>query len=121
MPTAILFSPDLFVASQVGAQLPPDWSLDQVARAEELASRAMEQQAKMLLVDLGGIPTLDWDGITAVRDRCPELKLIAFGPHVQAVKLAEAEAAGCDLVLTRGQMLKEGARRLAALGWDETP
>lgn len=33
----------------------------------------------------------------------PPHAILAFGPHVQAVRLAEARAAGCDQVLTRGQ------------------
>ncbi len=33
----------------------------------------------------------------------PPQAIVAFGPHVHAAKLAAAEAAGCDLVLTRGQ------------------
>jgi CheY-like chemotaxis protein len=33
----------------------------------------------------------------------PQTSMIAFGPHVHAAKLAAAQAAGCDLVLTRGQ------------------
>ena len=33
----------------------------------------------------------------------PPQAIIAFGPHVHEQKLAAATAAGCDLVLTRGQ------------------
>ncbi|HEY2882279.1 MAG TPA: hypothetical protein VGJ15_07590 [Pirellulales bacterium] len=33
----------------------------------------------------------------------PPKAIIAFGPHVHADKLKAAEAAGCNLVLTRGQ------------------
>jgi hypothetical protein len=33
----------------------------------------------------------------------PPKAIIAFGPHVHEAKLADAKAAGCDLVLTRGQ------------------
>ena len=33
----------------------------------------------------------------------PPRAIVAFGPHVQEAKLAAAKAAGCDLVLSRGQ------------------
>jgi CheY-like chemotaxis protein len=33
----------------------------------------------------------------------PPQAIIAFGPHVHEQKLAAASAAGCDVVLTRGQ------------------
>jgi CheY-like chemotaxis protein len=33
----------------------------------------------------------------------PPQSIIAFGPHVHEEKLAAAQAAGCNLVLTRGQ------------------
>jgi len=33
----------------------------------------------------------------------PPQAIIAFGPHVHEQKLAAATAAGCDVVLTRGQ------------------
>jgi CheY-like chemotaxis protein len=33
----------------------------------------------------------------------PPRAVIAFGPHVHEAKLAAARAAGCDLVLSRGQ------------------
>jgi hypothetical protein len=37
----------------------------------------------------------------------PPKSIIAFGPHVHAEKLQAAEAAGCNLVLTRGQFDSE--------------
>lgn len=33
----------------------------------------------------------------------PPSAIVAFGPHVQNVRLDAARAAGCDAVLTRGQ------------------
>ncbi len=35
--------------------------------------------------------------------RCPQARLIAYGPHVQADKLSAARKAGIETVLTNGQ------------------
>ena len=115
MPVAILFSGDLFIRSQVEAQVAPDLELHQVAQASALETQCTELEPSWLLIDLGG-PPLDWTAIMRVRESRPGLKVAAFGPHVQTARLAEAKEAGCDLVLTRGQMLKEGGQRLRA--WD---
>ena len=36
-------------------------------------------------------------------DRCPQARLIAFGPHVQAGKLQRAKDSGIEMVMTNGQ------------------
>jgi CheY-like chemotaxis protein len=69
-----------------------------------LAKLAAEtSSAAVVILDLG-LP-----GITPAA-LLPQLKasfatltIIAFGPHVHEQKLADAKAAGCDVVLTRGQ------------------
>jgi hypothetical protein len=35
--------------------------------------------------------------------RCPQAKLIAYGPHVQVEKLEAARQAGIEIVMTNGQ------------------
>lgn len=39
--------------------------------------------------------------------RCPDAKLIAYGPHVQVPKLNAARESGIPVVLTRGQFDRE--------------
>jgi CheY-like chemotaxis protein len=58
----------------------------------------------IVLLDLNS-PAVDPDAIVPQLKTRPKppTSIIAFGPHVHAAKLAAAEAAGCDLVLTRGQ------------------
>ncbi|MCG8653461.1 MAG: histidine kinase [Pirellulales bacterium] len=41
--------------------------------------------------------------IDQCRQRCPDAKIIAYGPHVQAAKLEAARQAGIPTVMTRGQ------------------
>ncbi len=36
-------------------------------------------------------------------DRCPDAKLIAYGPHVQVDRLEAARQAGIEMVMTNGQ------------------
>ena len=36
-------------------------------------------------------------------DRCPQARLIAFGPHVQVGKLQRAKDSGIEMVMTNGQ------------------
>ncbi|MCC7086597.1 MAG: hypothetical protein IT427_16485 [Pirellulales bacterium] len=43
----------------------------------------------------------------------PPKSIVAFGPHVQESKLAAARAAGCDLVLARGQFNAQMDRLIA--------
>jgi len=50
-------------------------------------------------------------------DRRP--KLIAYGPHVKEPLLAAAQAAGCDLVLSRGEFHSQFAHSM--LSWIKGP
>lgn len=58
---------------------------------------------KLIVLDL---TTTGLDLATVVpqlRQLAPGATIIAYGPHVQEERLAAAQAAGCDHVLTRGQ------------------
>ena len=41
--------------------------------------------------------------VTEARSRFPDARLIAYAPHVHKEDLASADAAGFDVVMTRGQ------------------
>ncbi len=51
-------------------------------------------------VSLEAIPSL----VDRLSGQFPAAHRIAFGPHVQAARLAAAEHAGCQQVLSRGQI-----------------
>lgn len=51
--------------------------------------------------------------VSQFRERSSPPRIIAFGPHVHAAKLATAKEVGCDAVYTRGQFMPQVA---AALG-----
>lgn len=62
-----------------------------------------ESNIRFVIVDLatrsGAVDGL----MDACAKRCPNAKVIAFGPHVQVARLEKARDAGIPTVLTRGQ------------------
>jgi hypothetical protein len=56
-----------------------------------------------LVLDLE-TPGLDVAGVIAALPGVNRPRVVAFGPHVHTAKLEAARAAGCDAVLTRGQI-----------------
>jgi CheY-like chemotaxis protein len=48
------------------------------------------------------------DLVVAIRPQ-GDLRVVAFGPHVHAARLEAARAAGCDAVLSRGQVSSQPA------------
>ncbi len=60
--------------------------------------------ARLVLIDLT-MPQLDVaETVQALKALPTPPAIVAFGPHVQTVRLQAAADAGCDAVLTRGQM-----------------
>ena len=74
-----------------------------VESAELLVDEAQETDFKLVIVDLStpvDIVTL----VGRLKNSPAAPAIAAFAPHVHAAKLAAAQDAGCDEVLTRGQM-----------------
>lgn len=65
------------------------------------------ERTSIAILDLGmrnvNIATL----IAALKSTRPNCQLIGYGPHVQVDRLAEAQRAGCDVVLARGAFSRE--------------
>lgn len=57
------------------------------------------------LIDLASLEAPQiCSAVSALREKLgPTTRMVAFGPHVQESRLAEAEKAGCSPVLSRGQ------------------
>ncbi len=65
-------------------------------------------------VEAGGV---DLAALVASLGEAPRPRVVAFGPHVHKARLDAAEAAGCDAVLTRGQISSNPqGLRVAILG-----
>ncbi|MFM8380168.1 MAG: hypothetical protein ACKOB1_12685 [Planctomycetia bacterium] len=107
----LLVSPDLLATSRIAALARP-----LPARVETLRSlddEPAEGPFDLVLLDLQGLP-----GDAAVivarvaklverqqADGGRSAKIVAFGPHVHKDRLADAQAAGADVAVSRGELL----------------
>jgi CheY-like chemotaxis protein len=101
----LLLSGDLVTQSRVEAAAARSGvAVRTVSDAAALVSKFEELPAEMVIVDLA-MPAVDLAAMvgTLKSRRESQLTILAFGPHVQEARLAAAEAAGCDEVLSRGQ------------------
>ncbi|PHR98730.1 MAG: hypothetical protein COA78_25800 [Blastopirellula sp.] len=84
-------------AKEIGADL-------RVAISGPQCINAINQnKVDRVLVDLN-VPKLDIEELmTQIKATGQDLDVIAYGPHVQIELLEAAKAAGCDVVLSKGQ------------------
>ena len=104
-----LLSQDLMLGARVeGAARQVGLSIWNVREQHAAVVAAADPETRLLLVDLR-TPTLDVATLVqAVRDACDQpLPIVACGPHVHEAKLAAANQAGCNAVITRGQLDRE--------------
>lgn len=101
---ALLITTDLMIASHVeGAAKRQAASLDVVSYADAI-QRVQHESPELVAVDLSTMPGDLLHELQHLRKHCgTQTKLLAFGPHVHREKLDAARAAGCDLVLSRGE------------------
>ena len=63
------------------------------------------------VIDLSGLPAAEVGGaVQSLRERFRQAQVVAFGPHVQEQRLEAARQAGCDQVLSRGQLTQQIGR-----------
>ena len=63
----------------------------------------IEEEAALGIIDLG-LPGLDIAvAVRQIRETASQLKILAYGAHVDESTLAAAKQAGCDWVLPRSQ------------------
>ncbi len=101
----ILLSRDLMLAARIeGAARACHLTMVSVANAADAIEATSDDDSRLLFVDLR-LPNLKIAPMVAeVRSTAGDLPILACGPHVHRASLAAAEAAGCDLVVTRGQL-----------------
>ncbi len=104
----VLLTTDLTVVSRVeGVAKLVGAEVHVVSNAASALTDCSDASAKALIVDLS-TPALDLEivkKLAAAPGR--SLQIAAFGPHVHEDRLAAARAAGCDLVLSRGQFFRD--------------
>jgi hypothetical protein len=87
------------ITQRLGAELIVAATIESLAAKLEKAAPPVI--ALLDLNSMGADPSTIVPRLKALAN--PPSKIIAFGPHVHEARLAAAEMAGCDLVLTRGQ------------------
>jgi DNA-binding NarL/FixJ family response regulator len=85
------------LATQAGTKLRLFTSAAALANAEGDAPALVIIDLEMSALDL---PAL----VRELRTAAPQAKLLAYGPHVDHARLAAAQAAGCDQVLSNGEL-----------------
>lgn len=104
----IALTADLATMSRIdGAVMRAGGSSRSASTAAAAVEACAAHEATLLLIDLT-LHGLDLATLVATAKALdPPPRLIAFGPHVHADRLATAKAAGCDSVVTRGQFFSQ--------------
>jgi DNA-binding NarL/FixJ family response regulator len=85
-------------ASRTGAEV------QIVGSCEALLQAAQAPDVGFVILDLEHPALVPADLLPRLRAQLPAgARVIAFGPHVHAARLAAAQEAGCDQVLSRGE------------------
>ena len=100
----VLFTNDLMFQSRIAAAARNVGGELMVARSlESIQSRLTDREPSLIVFDLS-FAGIDLQETTAtMRERFPNAKQLAYGPHVDVDRLQQATALGIDEVLTRGQ------------------
>ena len=108
----LLLSNDLMTASQIEGAVRSAGGGVSVATTVGKSLDEAENPIDVVILDLSTTGDVAAT-VSLFREHSSPPRIIAFGPHVHAGKLAAAKEAGCDAVYTRGQFLPQVA---AALG-----
>jgi hypothetical protein len=112
---AILVSNDLMVISRVQGAATKAGATVRVASSLAGVDESLPGDgAEIVIVDLGS-PLADLEAQVARMKSLSTIppRVIAFGPHVHEDRLATARAAGCDVVMSRGQFFAQVEALLA--------
>jgi len=107
--TVVLVSDDLMLRSQVaGHALRLGMAPPTQTTVGALASCLDDVQPRLLILDLaaGGMDVAETTDL-ARRTTGTKLRIVAFAPHVHQQRLQQASDAGCDVVLSRGQFVRQ--------------
>lgn len=115
LPACVLFySRDIFFAPAVkNAALDAGCQFMIIGRIDAAVSPETQASTRACVVDLTPLSleqVAQWG--TALAERFPNARRIAFGPHVQVAHFAAAAEAGFDPVLAKGQVASQLGRLL---------
>ncbi len=107
MSKLVLVSGDLMLGARVEGAARQCGLTMVTAAGHAPAIAASADECRAVLIDLR-TPGLDIaELVNALRQQTARLSIVACGPHVHEQRLDEARRAGCDLVVTRGQLDRE--------------
>ena len=116
MPSLLLLSSDLLLASQIEAPARATGLTVAVASTiEALAATPAGDRPEVVVLDLADRAFPFDETYRRIRDTSPAARILAFYPHVQDQLGKAAQAAGCDLVLPRSRFLTRPADTLRQL------
>ncbi len=98
--SVVMLSGDLIFSSRVKA------AAERVGLRFRVAENLPDDDTdsiRFVVLDLSTRSKLTDEIVAKCNERCPQAKLIAYGPHVQIAKLGSARAAGITMVMTNGQ------------------
>jgi CheY-like chemotaxis protein len=113
-PIGLLLSDDLIFTSRiVGTAQGLGLTVQSAKKAPELLELARRLRPACVIVDLAN-PGLAIAELVAElrRDAEPDLRVVAYGSHVDAAGLKQARDAGCDPVLPRSKFVQDLAATL---------
>ncbi len=108
-----LLSDDLIFTSRVtGTARDLGLSVVPARSAEVLLARAAGKAPRCVILDLAN-PGLAIEDLTRRLRECrPEMRVVAYGSHVDTATLRAAREAGCDPVLPRSKFVEELPKEL---------
>jgi CheY-like chemotaxis protein len=112
--SALYLTSDLIFFSRLaGVADRRGWRLETVSDVESLLASAAAEPRRLIILDLG-MAGLDPIDLVARLRRLPSppSAVIAYASHVHESLLAAAHQAGCDQVLSRGQLHAQAERIL---------
>jgi DNA-binding NarL/FixJ family response regulator len=115
MPKGLVISTDLLFADSLCQRAQFQGKSLEMRSADAASDFPDADEVSLLLIDLSSLKANVVDGIEALKRRFGRARVVAFGPHVHEALLDSATKAGCDEVLTRGQMNQFAQRYLDQL------
>ena len=104
MATVLVAISDLMFSSKVSAAARGlGLRYERAARGAPLASEVARTGARRVLLELGASPGV-LDAVAAVRQQHPDVEIVGFCSHTLLDLMDRARAAGCDRVLTQGEL-----------------
>ncbi len=105
---ALVLTTDLLLQSQLaGAAARAGRSVEAVASADALLAKLVSAPCRLIILDLARDGFDVAELLRQLKQQAPTATIVACGPHVHRQRLADAKAAGCDVVMSRGQFHAE--------------